>query len=108
MPPGREGQLQLGEPACAPALVERQGDRDVRPLDQALAIGEEAIDQPGKAWRGGVEGGANGIGRYLLQLTSYNGGEHGLRQICSIRVDMEPLLLRSLGKVGGGTRRSHD
>lgn len=96
MPPGREGQLQLWEPIGAMALVERQGDRHVGPLDQALAVGQEAIDQPGEAWSGGVEGGADGISRHLLQLTGDDGGEQGLWPICGIRLGEMPVLPRGL------------
>ena len=56
--------------------MEGQGHRHVRPLEQLLALGQEAIDQPGKARRGGVKGGADGIGGHLLQLAGNNGGEH--------------------------------
>lgn len=96
MPPRREGQLQLWEPIGAMTLVKRQGDRHVRPLDQTLAVSQEAIDQPSEARGGGVEGGADGIGRHLLQLTGDDGGEQGLRPICGIRLDMMPLVPRGV------------
>ena len=73
----RKGQLQLVEPVGAPALMERQGDRHLRPLDQSLPVGQKAIDQPREARRGGVQGGANGIGGHLLQLIGDDGGEQG-------------------------------
>lgn len=72
---GREGQGDLGKPVATGTLLEGQGDRDIGPLQQPLAVGQEAIDQPCKARRGGVEGGADGIGGDLLQLTGYNGGK---------------------------------
>ena len=43
---------------------------------------QEPIDQPGKARRGGVKGGADGIAGHLLQLAGNNGGEQGMRQFC--------------------------
>ena len=69
----------------------------MQPLDQALAIGQEAIDQADGARGGGVEGGADGIGRHLLQLTGDDGGEQGLRPICSIRLGEMPVLPSGLG-----------
>lgn len=56
--------------------MERQGDRHVGALDQTMQVGQEAIDQPGEARGGVVEGGADGIGRHLLQELGFHGGEH--------------------------------
>ena len=47
---------------------------------------QEPIDQPGKARRGGVKGGADGIAGHLLQLAGNNGGEQGMRQFCTLRL----------------------
>jgi hypothetical protein len=58
MPVGREGQRDLREPVAAAALVEGQRYRDIGPLQQPLALGQEAIDQPAEARCGGVKGGA--------------------------------------------------
>ena len=77
MPVGREGQLELREPVGAAPLLEGQGDGDVGPLDQAIPIGQEAVDQPFEAGGGGVKGGAEGIPGNLLQLGGDDGGEHG-------------------------------
>ena len=41
---------------------------------------------PPEARRGGVEGGVDGIGGDLLQLIAYNGGEQGMRRICTFRL----------------------
>ncbi len=57
--------------------MEREGNRDVRPLDQALSVSQKAIDRPVEARGGGVEGRVDGIGGHLLQLTGDDGGEHG-------------------------------
>jgi hypothetical protein len=38
--------------------------------------------QPGKARRGVVKGGADGVGGHLPQLAGDNGGEQGMRQTC--------------------------
>ena len=75
---GREGQRDLGKPVATGTLLEGQGHRDIGPLEQPLAVGQEAIDQPRKARRGGVEGGADGVSGDLLQLTGDNGGEQGV------------------------------
>jgi hypothetical protein len=64
---GREGQGDLGKPVAAGTLLERQGYRDIGPLEQSLAVGQEAIDQPPEPRRGGVKGGADGVGGHLLQ-----------------------------------------
>jgi hypothetical protein len=73
---GREGQPQLREQVRAPSLVEREGNGDVGPLDQALPVGQKAFDQSGEARVGGVEDRANGVGGHLLQLAGDDGGEH--------------------------------
>ena len=75
---GREGQGNLGKPVATGTFLEGQGYRDVRPLEQPLTVGQEAIDQPPEARRGGVKGGADGIGSDLLQLAGDNGGEQGV------------------------------
>lgn len=62
--------LQRSEPEVGPPWGGgggHQGTRHAGPLDQALAVCLEAIDQPGEACWGGVEGGADGVGRHLLQ-----------------------------------------
>ena len=79
---GRDGQGDLGTPVAAGTLLEGQGYRHIGPLEQPLAIGQEAIDQPPEAGGRGVKGGADGIGGHLLQLAGDNGGEQGMRQIC--------------------------
>ncbi len=86
VPVGRKGEGDLRKPVAPAALVKGQGNRHVGPLEQLFAIRQEAIDQPGKARRGGVEGGADGVCSHLLQLAGYNGGEQGMRQTCSSRL----------------------
>jgi len=76
VPVGREGEGDLREPVAAASLMEGQGHRNERALEQLLAVSQEPIDQSRKARRGGVEGGADGIGGHLLQLAGNNGGEH--------------------------------
>ena len=72
---------------------ETQGGRHIEPLDQSLAVGQEAIDHPTEAGSGGVEGSADGIGRHLLQLTGDEGGEQGLRPIYNATINgMKPLI----------------
>ncbi len=105
VPPGREGQLQLGEPIGPQTLLERQGDRHVGPHDQALAIGQEAIDQPSEARGGGVKGGADGIGRHLLKLTGDDGREQGPGLICGIRLDRMPVLPSGLNDAATASPR---
>ncbi len=75
VPVRREGERDLGKPVTPAALVKGQGHRHVGPLEKLLPLRQEAIDQPGKARRGGVEGGADGVCSHLLQLADNNGGE---------------------------------
>jgi len=65
----RHGEQEVGR-----GPVEQHGDRNVGPGDQALPVGQEAINQSGEACGGGVKGGADGSSRYLLQLTGDNRG----------------------------------
>jgi hypothetical protein len=81
---GRKRQGNLGKPVAAGTLLERQEHRDIGPLEQPLVVGQEAIDQTPEAWRGGVEGGADGVASDLLQLAGDNGGEKGMRRICTL------------------------
>ena len=71
----REGEGDLGEPIAAGTFPKGQSYRHVGALEQLVAIGQEPVDQPVKARRGGVKSGANGVGSYLLQLAGNNGGE---------------------------------
>ena len=92
VPVRREGQRDLREPVAPGALMEGQGHRHVGPLEQLLAIRQEAVDQPLEPRGGGVEGGADGIGGHLLQLAGNNGGEQGLPQISWFRLGEIPVL----------------
>ena len=75
---------------------EGQGHRDIRPLEQPLAVGQEAIDQAPEARRGGIESGADGIGSDLLQFDGDNGGEQGMQQILTFRLAEISVLLMGL------------
>lgn len=80
MPIGRERQRDLREPIPARALMERQRYRNKGPLEQLIAIRQEALDQPAESRRCWMKSGADGIFGHLLQLTGNNGGEQGKRQ----------------------------
>ena len=58
--------------------------------DLRQSLPQKAVDQPAEARRGGVKGGADGIGGHLLQLAGDNGGEQGMRQICWFRLSGIP------------------
>ena len=86
MPARGKGKGGLREPVATRALMERQGHRYIGSLEQLLTLSQEPVDQPGKARRGGVKSGADGISSHLLQLTGNNGGEQGMRQTCKFRL----------------------
>jgi hypothetical protein len=59
---GRKGKGDLGKPVPPGPLLERQPYRDIGPFKQALAIGQNTINETLATRRGGVEGGADGSG----------------------------------------------
>jgi hypothetical protein len=60
--------------------------------DLRQSLPQKAVDQPAEARRGGVKGGADGVGGHLLQLAGDNGGEQGIQPIYSTRLGGIPVL----------------
>lgn len=65
--------------------MDGQRHRHIGPLEQALAIVQEAIDQPRETGWGGVKGGTDGGGGQLLQRSGNDGGEQGVGLIYRLR-----------------------
>jgi len=104
---GREGQGDLGKAVGAVSLLEGQRHRHLGPLEQPLAFGQQAINQPLEAGCAGVEDGADGIGSDQLQFAGNNRGEQGMLRFCTLRLAIsrhrpapchERLHLRELGR----------
>jgi len=60
------------------------------------SLPQKAVDQPTEARRGGVKGGADGVGSHLLQLAGDNGGEQGAVLIRSLTLGGIAVLPRAL------------
>ena len=60
--------------------------------DLLQSLPQKAVDQPAEARRGGMTGGADGIGGHLLQLADDNGGEQRIQPIYSTRLGEIPVL----------------
>jgi hypothetical protein len=97
VPIRRERQRDLREPIAPSALVKGQSHRHIGALEQLFPVRQEAIDQPRKAWSGGVKGSADGIGSHLLQLAGNNGGEQEQASLWTLRIGESSVLTGVLG-----------
>lgn len=92
----RHGEQEVGR-----GPVEQHGDRNVGPGDQALPVGQEAIDQSGEACGGGVEGDADGSSSHLFEPTGDNRGAREEDELLHQAKEGLPVVPRALGLCSG-------